>query len=108
MKQSQSPSIVDIKRHAMRAQAMLKQLANAKRLLILCQLVEGEKSVGDLSKIAALSQSALSQHLAKMRQSKLVETEKRGQMVYYRLASMEARAILSTLYLIYCKPDSRR
>ena len=92
-----------MKRHAAQAAAMLKQLANAKRLLILCQLVAMEKSVSELSKTVGLSQSALSQHLAKMRQAKLVTTEKRGQNVYYRLASMQAHALLSTLYLIYCK-----
>jgi len=82
---------------------MMKQLANEKRLMILCQLVAAEKSVGELAEIAGLSQSALSQHLAKLREARLVESEKRGQMVFYRLASMEAHALLSTLYLIYCK-----
>jgi len=93
-----------MKQHAVQAESMLKQLANAKRLLILCQLVTAEKSVGELSKTVGLSQSALSQHLAKLRASGLVECEKKGQMVYYRLCSMEAHALLSTLYLIYCKP----
>ncbi len=92
-----------MKRHATQAAIMLKQLANAKRLLILCQLVSAEKSVGELSKTVGLSQSALSQHLAKLRAAKLVTTEKKGLMVYYRLSSMEAHALLSTLYLIYCK-----
>lgn len=92
-----------MQRHAGKAAAMLKQLANPKRLLILCQLIEAEKSVGDIAKYVGLSQSALSQHLAKMRKSKLVEAEKRGQMVYYRLSSMEVHALLTTLHLIYCR-----
>ena len=90
-------------RNAAKAEAMLKQLANANRLMILCNLVSCEKSVGELAEIVDLSQSALSQHLAKLRDSGLVSSEKRGQMVYYRISSMEARALLSTLYLIYCK-----
>ena len=82
---------------------MLKELANPSRLLILCQLIDGQKSVGELCRIVDLSQSAVSQHLARLREAGLVDTEKRGQMVYYRLCNMEAHALLSTLYLIYCK-----
>jgi ArsR family transcriptional regulator, virulence genes transcriptional regulator len=92
-----------MKHHAAEAAAMMKQLANSKRLLILCQLLSAERSVGELAEAVALSQSALSQHLAKMREAGLVDCEKRGQMVYYRLASMQANALLSTLYLIYCR-----
>ncbi len=90
-------------RNAAKAEAMLKQLAHAGRLKILCSLSEGEKSVGELTEIVDLSQSAVSQHLTKLRHAKLVSAERRGQMVYYRLKSMEAQALLSTLYLIFCK-----
>ncbi len=92
-----------MERHAHKAEAMLKLLANAKRLLVLCQLVEGEKSAGELADFAGLSYSALSQHLAKMKADGLVFSEKRGQMVYYKIASMEVQALLSTLHLIYCR-----
>ena len=92
-----------MKRHASLAAELLKQLANTQRLMILCTLVEGEQSVSDISKHITLSQSALSQHLAKMRSAGLVDTEKRGQKIYYRLSSPEARALLSTLHLIYCR-----
>jgi ArsR family transcriptional regulator, virulence genes transcriptional regulator len=92
-----------MKRHAKDAAGMMKQLANPKRLLILCQLLSDEKPVGELAEEVGLSQSALSQHLAKMREAGLIEADKRGQMVYYRLRSMEANALLSTLYLIYCR-----
>jgi DNA-binding transcriptional ArsR family regulator len=105
MKKPQNPA-EPMARHATTAASMLKHLANASRLLILCHLVGAEKSVGDLENLVGLSQSALSQHLAKLRHAKLVAAEKRGQMVFYRLASMEAHALLSTLYLIYCKPSS--
>jgi DNA-binding transcriptional ArsR family regulator len=85
-----------------KAERLLKLLANRYRLSILCALSEGEMSVGELELISDLSQSALSQHLAKLRDDKLVSTDKRGQMVYYRIASVEVNAILSVLYLIYC------
>lgn len=102
MNDKKSP-LLTMQRNAAKAEGMLKQLANARRLMILCSLVGGEKSVGELAKIVGLSSSALSQHLAKMREAELVDAEKRGQMVYYRISSMEAQALLSTLYLIYCK-----
>jgi len=96
-------SLEVMQRNAAKAEAMLKLLANAKRLMILCYLVKGEKSVGQLADLVGLSPSALSQHLAKMRDLNMVEADKRGQMVYYRISNPEVEAILSTLYLIYCK-----
>jgi ArsR family transcriptional regulator, virulence genes transcriptional regulator len=92
-----------MKGHAAEAAGLLKELANPARLLILCQLVGAEKSVGELCEIVDLSQSAVSQHLARLREAGLVSPDKRGQMVYYRLSNMQAHALLSTLYLIYCK-----
>lgn len=97
------PSAEYMKRNASKAASMLKQLASGPRLMILCSLVNGEKTVGELHEYVALSQSALSQHLAKLRIAGLVVSEKRGQMVYYSLSSMEAQAMISTLYLIYCR-----
>ncbi len=90
-------------RNAARAATMLKQLANARRLEILCALAKSEKSVGELVEILNLSHSAVSQHLSRMRDAGLVQSEKRGQMVYYSLAGVEVSALLSTLYLIYCR-----
>ncbi|MBF7074288.1 winged helix-turn-helix transcriptional regulator [Glaciecola sp. MH2013] len=87
---------------AVAAESLLKLLANRYRLQIMCSLVDGEKSAGELEDMLDISQSAVSQHLAKLRDSKVVATEKRGQMVFYKLASVEVNAILSTLYLIYC------
>jgi ArsR family transcriptional regulator, virulence genes transcriptional regulator len=103
MQRNRLPLSVEMKSHAAEAAAMLKELANPSRLLILCQLIDGEKSVGELCRVIDLSQSAVSQHLARLREANLVDTDKRGQMVYYRLCNMEAHALLSTLYLIYCK-----
>jgi len=103
MQRDRLPVADEMKSHAAEAAALLKELANPSRLLILCQLIGGEKSVGELCRSIELSQSAVSQHLARLREAGLVDTEKRGQMVYYRLCNMEAHALLSTLYLIYCK-----
>jgi ArsR family transcriptional regulator len=95
--------IAQMKRNARKAESLLKQLANARRLMVLCHLASGEKTVTQLAKCVNLSQSALSQHLAKLRAAKLVDCEKRGLMVYYRICSMEAQALLSVLHVIYCK-----
>jgi ArsR family transcriptional regulator len=90
-------------RNAAAAASMLKQIANEQRLRILCALAEGEASVGDIARHSNLSQSALSQHLAKMREAGLIAATKRGRRIYYRLSSIEARALLATLHLIYCR-----
>ena len=103
MQRDRLPIADEMKTHAAEAAALLKELANPSRLRLLCQLVDGEKPVGELCRAIDLSQSAVSQHLARLREARLVDTEKRGQMVYYRLCNMEAHALLSTLYLIYCK-----
>lgn len=89
-------------RNARRAEDMLKQLAHAGRLRLLCALVDGEKPVAELTETAGLSQSAVSQHLGKLRLAGLVAAERRGQQIHYRLASREARELLEALYRIYC------
>ncbi len=102
-KQSKQLSPELMRKNAARAEMLLKQLANANRLVVLCQLVDGEKTVGELAESVGLSQSALSQHLAKLREAGLVESDRRGQMIYYRISSMEAQALLSMLYFMFCK-----
>lgn len=89
-------------RNAARAEALLKQMAHQGRLRLLCSLVESEKSVTELAEAAGLSQSAVSQHLAKLRLAGLVAPQRQGQEIHYRLASAEARALLDALYRIYC------
>lgn len=83
----------------------LAAMANPKRLLVMCTLLDGEKSVGDLAVIVELSPAALSQHLGKMRALRLVSTRRDGQTIYYSLASKEVRAILETLYRVFCNPN---
>ena len=92
--------------HADQAAAMLRSMGSKWRLLVLCNLVHGEKSVGDLQRIIGLSQSALSQHLAVLRRMKLVQIRRSAQTIYYRLSGREVTAILNTLYGLYCSPDS--
>lgn len=82
---------------------ILRLLANEKRLLVLCQLAgEGEMSVTELGEAVDLGQSALSQHLAKLREEGLVATRREGQTIFYRLADGRVGALLSALYDIYC------
>ena len=83
----------------------LAAMANPKRLLVMCTLLAGEKSVGDLAEIVDLAPAALSQHLSKMRALRLVATRRDGQTIYYSLASSEVQAVLETLYQVYCAPD---
>jgi ArsR family transcriptional regulator, virulence genes transcriptional regulator len=87
---------------AARACTVLKALANEVRLMLLCQLAEGEKTVGELQNSVALSQSAVSQHLALLRAHKLVSARRNGQSVHYSLASGEAAAIIATLHDQFC------
>lgn len=85
--------------------ATLSAMANPKRLLVMCTLLAGEKSVGELADTVQLAPAALSQHLAKMRALRLVATRRDGQTIYYSLASTEVHALLETLYKVYCAPD---
>jgi len=85
------------------AEAFLKQLANGKRLMILCVLSEGELSVSDLNKRVPLSQSALSQHLAKLRAVGFVGTRRESQTIYYRLTDPRVEMIIQNLYQVFCE-----
>lgn len=95
-------NIAQLEANAERAASLLKSMGSPRRLLILCQLVEGEKSVGELEKAVGLSQSALSQHLAVLRHKGYVTTRRAGQMIFYSLSGDEARAILQSLHGLYC------
>lgn len=93
-----------MRQHADQAAELLKALGNGQRLRILCLLVDGEKSVGELNQHLDLSQSALSQHLARLRDEGLVQTRRESQVIHYRLASGPAGALIGTLHDIYCGP----
>jgi len=81
---------------------LLKAMANEWRLMILCQLSEGEKTVSELQTILGLSQSALSQHLAVLRREKIVTARKHAQSVSYSLAGDEATRVMETLHELFC------
>ena len=94
--------------NACAAAAFLKILANDRRLMILCELLKGERCVSELEEIVSLSQSALSQHLARLRRSHLVKTRRESQTIYYSIADPGVTKIIGALYDLYCRPSNGR
>ena len=90
---------------AAEAEAFLKVIANRHRLMILCELHKGERSVGTLLEAIGLSQSALSQHLARLRQDGLVQTRRESQTIYYSIASPNVIRTIALLYDMFCASD---
>jgi ArsR family transcriptional regulator len=90
------------------AARLLEALASPRRLMILCELAEGERSVGELLPVVGLRQAALSQHLARLREDGLVRTRRASQRIFYRLASPAAVAVINTLAGIFCPPGKSR
>ena len=88
------------------AHQLLKALANRDHLLLLCQLVDGERNVGELEELLGIVQPTLSQQLAVLRREGLVDTRREGKQVYYSVASPEALAILHTLYGLFCAEET--
>lgn len=86
------------------AEELLKALANRHRLMILCQLIDRECSVGELAGLLELRDSTVSQHLALLRKDGLVSTRRDGQTIWYAIASKPAGRLIETLYQIYCAP----
>jgi len=86
---------------------LLKGLANETRMMILCMLAEGEKTVSQLEGLLELRQPAISQQLARLRGDRLVKARRDGKAIYYSLASNEARRIIDVLYQIYCADSIR-
>jgi DNA-binding transcriptional ArsR family regulator len=89
------------------AARLLRTLANERRLMILCQLADGERSVGELQPLVGLSQSALSQHLAVLREDGVVATRREGQTIWYRIVDPAAVKVVTTLAEIFCPPEVR-
>jgi len=94
-----------MRERAGRASQLLSAMANEKRLLILCQLVDGERSVGELADQLGVRQSTISQHLALLRKDGFVESRRDAQSQIYSLAGVEARAVLEALYGLYCSQE---
>lgn len=99
---------LDLEPRTDEAAELLTAMANPKRLLILCHLMDGEHNVAELSELVDLAQSPLSQHLAKLRALKLVAARRDGQSMRYRVASPEVTKILETLHGIYCAPQGAK
>ncbi|MBB4004068.1 ArsR/SmtB family transcription factor [Aurantimonas endophytica] len=89
---------------ARKASDLLKAMSHETRLVILCLLSEGERSVGDIEAILSMPQAAVSQQLARLRLDRLVKTRRNGRTVYYRLASEEVTSLIGTLYELFCAP----
>ena len=96
------PPASDMQAHAADAARLMKALGNESRLMVLCMLTEGEQSVSILNDTIPLSQSALSQQLARLRQQGLVQTRRESQTIYYSLADGPAERIINLLHDIYC------
>ena len=102
----------NLKLQAAAAERLLKAMASQPRLMILCELLKGERTVTALQQAIGLSMSAMSQHLARLRADQLVSTRRESQTIHYSLASAPAKTLIATLYDLYCSPayeeDQRR
>jgi DNA-binding transcriptional ArsR family regulator len=97
-----SPELDELMRNARRASDYLKALSHENRLLLLCLLSEGERSVTELENILSMRQSAVSQQLARLRLDGLVNARRDGKAVYYSLANDDTRRMISVIYDIFC------
>ncbi len=103
MKLDADKSVAALQERADYVAGRLALVANAKRLLILCELANGERSVGSLQASVGLSQSALSQHLAKLREAGMVDTRRESQTIYYRISDPDLEVLMGALYEAFCK-----
>jgi DNA-binding transcriptional ArsR family regulator len=102
------PDLQQMSDNARRATDFLKALAHESRLMMLCILAEGEKSVGELEGILSLRQPTVSQQLARLRGDGLVATRREGKAIYYSLASEEARLMIGAVYEAFCRKARKR
>jgi DNA-binding transcriptional ArsR family regulator len=91
-----------LRQHADEASRLLTTVGYPVRLMVLCALLDGEQSVGELNARIELSQSALSQHLAVLKREGLVQTRREAQMIYYAISDPNLRSLMDCLYRIYC------
>lgn len=103
IKLDNAPEMAELHDMAAHAVELLKAMANEWRLMILCQLSEGEKTVTELQQLLGLSQSALSQHLAILRREKIVKARKHAQSVNYSLSGDDATKVMNTLHEVFCE-----
>ena len=100
--------ITEFQASAAEAAKLLRALGNERRLMILCQLTDGERSVGELLPLVGLSQSALSQHLAVLREEGIVATRRDGLTIWYRILDPAAIKVVATLAEIFCPPNTKK
>ena len=105
-KDPEESAMEDMLANARDATALVKAIAHENRLIILCLLADRERSVTDLEKLLAISQPSVSQQLARLRADNLVKTRREGKVIYYSLASENARKVVQLLYDLYCKTDT--
>ena len=96
-----------LRSNASRAAALLKSLANEDRLMLLCQLVEGEKAVSELEVLTGIRQPTLSQQLGALREAGVVTTRREAKQIFYRLSEEKAARLIEALYAIYCEPEQQ-
>ena len=101
-------NIEQLVHNAQQAEQFLKLMANKNRLMILCSLLNGELSVGQLNERVPLAQSALSQHLASLRKAEIVATRRDGQTIYYYLIDPKVESVITLLYQWFCKEEDAK
>lgn len=99
--------IEDLRHSAQEACALLKVLSNPDRLMLLCEMAQGEKTVTQLQEALGITQPTLSQQLAVLRAQALVDTRREGKNIFYQLASPQAMAVMQVLYQQYCQPKRK-
>ena len=104
MAQFSEAELAELRKKARKASALMKVLANPDRLLLMAELAEGEKNVGELQEASGIVQPTLSQQLGFLREAGLVETRRDGKNIYYRIASTQALAVMKVLYDQFCGP----
>jgi DNA-binding transcriptional ArsR family regulator len=100
---TQNIDLADMHKAADQACRLMKVLANADRLMLLCQLSQGEKCVSELEELLGIVQPTLSQQLTVLRNEELVTTRREGKNIYYQISSPEALTVMEVLYKTYCK-----
>lgn len=109
LKKNATPGeIADLMTQARKASEMLKALSHETRLLILCLLSEGEKSVSEIEEIVSLPQATVSQQLARLRFDRIVTTRREGRMIYYRIADSDVSSVIESLYDLFCQPVRKK
>lgn len=101
--QGATKALLELRRKSEDVAMLLKQLSHPQRLLILCSIAEGEKSVGEIEEACGASQSAVSQFLKSMRLEGLIEPRREGKQVYYKIVDKRASELIKSLYQIFCR-----